>query len=46
MSDNMQESVRIIVIATALGAVTGALVRVSQTRRIPKEVNLHAERVG
>jgi hypothetical protein len=44
MSDNVQESVRVIVIATALGAVTGALVRVSQTRRIPREIPLHAEK--
>jgi hypothetical protein len=46
MSDNVQESVRVIVIATALGAITGALVRVSQTRRVPNEVNLHAGQVG
>jgi hypothetical protein len=45
ISDNVQESVRVIVIATILGAITGVIVRVSQTRRVPKEVNLHAERV-
>jgi hypothetical protein len=44
MSDNVQDSVRVVVIATALGAVTGALVRVSQTRRIPREIPLHVEK--
>ena len=44
MSDNAQESVRIIVIATVLGALTGAVVRVSQTRRVPREIPLHAEK--
>jgi hypothetical protein len=42
MSENMQESMRVILVATALGAVTGALVRISQTRRVPKEIPLHA----
>jgi hypothetical protein len=46
ISDNAQESVRVIVIATILGAITGAIVRVSQTRRVPREVNLHPEQVG
>jgi hypothetical protein len=42
LSDNPQESVRIIIIATVLGALTGAVIRVSQTRRIPREIPLHA----
>jgi hypothetical protein len=45
MSDSSPESFRGIVIATFVGAVTGALVRVSQTPRVPREVNLNVEKV-
>jgi hypothetical protein len=44
VNDSSPESFRGVVIATFVGAVTGALVRVSQTPRAPREVQLNVEK--